>query len=94
VLGATLLLGAMAHSFGVCRLYLTRGMPDLNRVLLDVWIAEAQAVGGALFLLGRRRPDSLPWILAAALESGAPHAAVDETVGNRRFDTGHAFGHH
>jgi hypothetical protein len=66
-LGVVLVLGGLAHSFGVSRLYLTRGVPDLNRVLLDIWIAEAQLVGGALLLVSRRRSDPRPWVLAGAL---------------------------
>jgi hypothetical protein len=60
-LGALLVLGGVAHTIGVARLYAVKGLPDANRILLDVWIAEAQIVGGALFLVGRRT-----WTTAAA----------------------------
>jgi hypothetical protein len=64
-LGVILLLGGLAHTIGVSHLYFTRGLPEPNRVLLDVWIAEAQILGGALFLIGRRKPR--PWVMGAAL---------------------------
>src|SRR5262245_36999423 len=66
-LGTVLVLGGLAHSFGVSRLYLSRGFPDFNRVLLDVWIAEAQIVGGALFLLAARNRDPRPLSVGGAL---------------------------
>jgi hypothetical protein len=57
-LGLVLILGGLAHSGGVVHLYATKGFPDLNRVLLDVWIAEAHLVAGILFVLagGREAP--------------------------------------
>jgi hypothetical protein len=67
ILGIVLVLGGVAHSIGVSRRYLIAGLPDLNRVLLDIWIAEAQLAGGALFLVGRNKPDPRPWLLAASL---------------------------
>jgi hypothetical protein len=67
ILGTVLVLGGLAHSIGVSHLYLTKGAPDLNRILLDVWIAEAQLVGGALFLISRKKPDPRPWCIGAAL---------------------------
>jgi hypothetical protein len=54
LLGWLLLLGGLAHSVGVAHLYFTKGVPDANRILLDVWIAEAQLAGGVLFLVGAR----------------------------------------
>src|SRR5262245_46753342 len=58
-LGAVLVLGGLGHSAGVLRFYATAGLPDANRILLDIWIAEAQLIGGALyltaFLTSRRR---------------------------------------
>lgn len=66
-LGIVLVLGGVAHSIGVSHLYFTKGLPDLDRVLLDVWIAEAQLVGGVLFLIGRTKPDPRPWLIGAAL---------------------------
>jgi hypothetical protein len=66
-LGVVLLLGGVSHSFGVLHRYATKGVPVLDRVLLDIWIAEAQLVGGALFLVGRKRLDPSPWCIGAAL---------------------------
>jgi hypothetical protein len=66
-LGLVLVLGGLAHTFGVSRLYVTSGVPDVNRVLLDVWIAEAQIVGGALFLVGRKRGNPRSWFFGAAI---------------------------
>jgi hypothetical protein len=54
ILGAVLVLGGLGHSFGVVRLYLASGVPDANRVLLDVWIAEAQMMAGGLYLAAAR----------------------------------------
>ena len=52
--GIALVLGGLAHSAGVAHLYVTQGVPDANRVLLDVWIAEAQLLGGGLYLAAWR----------------------------------------
>jgi hypothetical protein len=67
ILGVILVLGGIAHSVGVTHRYLTKGLPDHNRVLLDVWIAEAQLVGGVLLLVGRKMPAPRPWLVAAGL---------------------------
>ena len=40
LLGITLVLGGLAHSAGVLHLYAKSGFPSLDRLLLDVWIAE------------------------------------------------------
>ena len=53
-LGVVLVLGGLAHSAGVARLYATAGVPDANRVLLDVWIAQAQLLSGALYIAAAR----------------------------------------
>ena len=53
-LGAILVLGGLGHSVGVVHLYLTSGVPEVNRVLLDVWVAEAQVVGGSLYVAAFR----------------------------------------
>jgi hypothetical protein len=56
------MLGGVAHSAGVAHLYLTAGVPDANRVLLDVWIAEAHFLTGALYLAAwRGRRAGRPW---------------------------------
>lgn len=56
------MLGGLAHFVGVTRLYLNVGLPDANRVLLDVWIGEAQIVGGAFYLAAyRARLRGLNW---------------------------------
>jgi hypothetical protein len=52
--GVILLLGGLGHSFGVIRLYATHGVPEVNRVLLDVWVADAQIVAGVLYLAAFR----------------------------------------
>ena len=54
ILGVVLLLGGLGHCAGVARLYVTAGVPDANRVLLDVWIAQAQLLSGALYLVAAR----------------------------------------
>jgi hypothetical protein len=66
-LGTLLVLGGIVHSGGVSHLYFTKGLPDLNRILLDVWIAEAQIVAGVLFLIGRKKTDPRPWLIGAGL---------------------------
>jgi hypothetical protein len=48
--GVILVLGGLGHSGGVMHLYVTSGVPDADRVLLDVWIAEAQLLSGALYI--------------------------------------------
>lgn len=53
-LGIVLLLGGLGHSAGVLHLYLTAGFPEANRILLDVWVAEAQLLGGGLYLAASR----------------------------------------
>jgi hypothetical protein len=65
-LGVTMLLGGIAHTIGVGHLYVTKGWPDLNRILLDIWIAEAQLAGGSLFVRAARSKDPMPWIFGAA----------------------------
>jgi hypothetical protein len=54
ILGITLVLGGLAHSAGVIHLYTTQGVPDANRIMLDVWIAEAQLLSGGLYLAASR----------------------------------------
>jgi hypothetical protein len=53
-LGVVLVLGGLAHSIGVIHLYVTSGVPEVNRVLLDTWVAEAQIIGGSLYLAAVR----------------------------------------
>ena len=48
--GIILLLSGLAHAAGVVRFYLIAGVPDANRVLLDVWVAEGLLLGGSLYL--------------------------------------------
>ena len=70
-LGVILILGGLAHSAGIVRLYVSHGVPDANRVLLDIWIAEAQLLSGALYLAAwRSRRAGAPWRPIAAY--GAP----------------------
>jgi hypothetical protein len=54
IFGTILVLGGLAHSVGVGHLYFTAGIPEANRVLLDIWIAEAQLLGGLLYLVAGR----------------------------------------
>src|SRR4029434_3023303 len=71
MLGVMLMLGGLAHSTGVAHLYGTRGVPDLNRVLLDTWVAEAHIVGGALYFVAFRAMRAgfawRAWAVGAAL---------------------------
>jgi hypothetical protein len=53
-LGVVLLLGGLGHAAGVIQLYVTGGVPDANRVLLDVWIGEAQLMSGGFYLATAR----------------------------------------
>lgn len=53
-LGIILMLGGLGHTVGVIHLYVTHGIPDVNRVLLDVWVAEAQILGGGLYFAAFR----------------------------------------
>ncbi len=52
--GVVLVLGGLGHSGGVIHLYATAGVPDTNRVLLDIWIAEAQLLTGGLYVAASR----------------------------------------
>jgi hypothetical protein len=65
-LGVTMMIGGVGHTLGVGHLYTTKGWPDLNRILLDIWIAEAQLAGGFLFVRASRSDDPKPWIFGAA----------------------------
>lgn len=53
-LGVILVLGGLGHSLGVIHLYVTQGVPDVNRVLLDAWVAESQILGGGLYVAAFR----------------------------------------
>lgn len=53
-LALSLLLGGLGHSIGVIHFYVTHGVPEANRVLLDTWVAEAQIIGGGLYLAAFR----------------------------------------
>lgn len=60
--GVILVLGGLAHSAGVIHLYAVDRVPDANRVMLDVWIAEAQLLAGALYVAASRaRRAATPW---------------------------------
>ena len=54
VFGAVLLLGGTGHSVGIVNLYSTVGIPDANRVLVDIWVAQTQLVAGGLCLTASR----------------------------------------
>ena len=53
-LGVVLILGGLGHSTGIAHLYLTQGVPHVERVLLDLWVAEAQLAGGAFYVTAFR----------------------------------------
>lgn len=54
VTGALLVLGGVGHFVGISSFYVTQGVPDPNRVLLDIWIGESQIVGGLLYVVAFR----------------------------------------
>jgi hypothetical protein len=58
ITGTLLVLGGVGHFVGISSFYLTQGVPDPNRVLLDVWIGESQVVGGLLYLAAVRAAHS------------------------------------
>lgn len=53
-LGVVLMLGGLGHSAGVTLLYMAQGVPEIDRVLLDAWVAEAHIIGGAFYLAAFR----------------------------------------
>jgi hypothetical protein len=69
--GIILMLGGLGHSAGVLHFYAAAGVPDADRVLLDVWIAEAQLLGGSLYLAAssasRSGKPSRAWAIFGAL---------------------------
>lgn len=54
VLGMILILGGVGHFAGVAHLYVTQGIPEINRVLLHAWVGEAQILAGALYVASFR----------------------------------------
>jgi hypothetical protein len=50
VFGIALILSGLGHSVGVLHFCVTEGIPGANRMLLDIWIAEALLLGGGLYL--------------------------------------------
>jgi hypothetical protein len=50
IFGVVLVLSGLGHSAGVLHFYMTEGVPNTNRILLDIWIAEALWLGGGLYL--------------------------------------------
>ena len=54
VTGFVLVLGGVGHSAGVTRFYVTGGLPDANRIALDIWIAEAQLLSGGMYIAASR----------------------------------------
>ena len=75
LLGVTLMLGGVGHSVGVAHLYITQGMPDVNRVLLDAWVAEAQIIGDGMYPDHRISRSCLP-SGALAKAGRRPDAAI------------------
>ena len=59
VLGIALLLGGLGHTVGIARLYLTSGVPDANRVMVDLWVAEAQLLAGGLYFSASRSASAI-----------------------------------
>lgn len=53
-LGVILVLGGLGHSIGVLQFYVTQGVPGVNQVLIDVWVAQAHLLGGGLYLAAFR----------------------------------------
>lgn len=53
-LGTVLILGGVGHSAGVIHLYVTEGIPEINRVLLDAWVAEAHILASAFYVASFR----------------------------------------
>lgn len=70
-LGATLIAGGTGHLFGVARLYASNGLPDMDRMLIDLWVGQVQIVAGAFYLVAfrasRRGRPWQSWALAAAV---------------------------
>jgi hypothetical protein len=54
VLGTVLVLGGLGHTLGVAHLYVTAGLPETNRIMLDLYVAEAQLLAGALYIAASR----------------------------------------
>ena len=54
-LAIVLLLGGIGHSGGSAYLYATTGVPEANRVLLDLWVAEVHLLAGGLYLAASSR---------------------------------------
>ena len=54
-LAIVLLLGGIGHSGGIAYLYATTGVPEANRVLLDLWVAEVHFLAGGLYLAASSR---------------------------------------
>ena len=52
--GIVLILGGVLHSACVLHQYSTRGVPELDRVLLHSWLAEAQILAGVFYLMAPR----------------------------------------
>jgi peptidoglycan/LPS O-acetylase OafA/YrhL len=61
LLGIVLLLAGLGHSAGVAYLYLKSGVPDTNRILIDLWVAEAQLLAGGLYFAAFRSRNGLAW---------------------------------
>jgi hypothetical protein len=53
--GVVLILGGLAHSAGVAYLYASEGVPAIERMLVAVWVAEAQLTAGAFYVTASRR---------------------------------------
>lgn len=52
--GIILILGSAGHTIWVGRFYVERGLPDVNRILLDIWVAQAQLIGGSAYVAAAR----------------------------------------
>ena len=61
-LGVVLMGGGLAHTLGVIYFYVTEGVPAADRVLIAAWVAQAQLLGGGLYLAAYRAwRTQAPW---------------------------------
>jgi len=54
-LAIVLLLGGIGHAGGIAYFYATTGVPETNRVLLDLWVAEVHLLAGGLYFAASLR---------------------------------------
>jgi hypothetical protein len=66
LLGLTLVAGGLGHLFGVMRLYLDQGLPDMSRILIDLWVGQAQLAGGGFYVAAARAAGRVPILFMRA----------------------------